>query len=81
MFNFIKKNKSKHSAKPGLLKDKLSQSRRRLGAGLGALLLGKKQIDDDLLEELETLLLTADVGINTTDKVCTRCAKMPHAKH
>ena len=69
MFNFIKKNKSKHSAKPGLLKDKLSQSRRRLGAGLGALLLGKKQIDDDLLDELETLLLTADVGISTTDKV------------
>jgi fused signal recognition particle receptor len=31
--------------------------------------LGKKVIDEDLLDELEMLLITADIGINTTDKV------------
>ncbi|EEZ79907.1 MAG: cell division protein FtsY, partial [uncultured Candidatus Thioglobus sp.] len=36
---------------------------------LSSLLLGKKEINDDLLDELETLLITADIGINTTDKV------------
>ncbi|SEH60737.1 signal recognition particle-docking proteinFtsY [Bathymodiolus azoricus thioautotrophic gill symbiont] len=32
-------------------------------------MLGKKTIDDDLLDELEMLLIGADMGINTTDKV------------
>lgn len=33
---------------------------------MGTILLGKKQIDDNLLEELETQLLSADVGIDAT---------------
>lgn len=41
----------------------------RTGAGLGALLLGRKSIDDDLLEELETLLLMADVGVEATAEI------------
>lgn len=44
----------------------LTRSRSNLTEGLGDLLLGKKQIDDELLEELETRLLMADVGQNTT---------------
>nr|WP_237732031.1 signal recognition particle-docking protein FtsY [Bathymodiolus thermophilus thioautotrophic gill symbiont] len=36
---------------------------------MSSLLLGKKSIDEDLLEELEILLITADIGINTTDKI------------
>ncbi len=35
----------------------------RTGAGLGALLLGRKAIDEELYEELETQLLLADVGV------------------
>ncbi len=73
MFNFLKKNQSKseslNAEKPILLKQRLTQSRQKLGAGLSALLLGKKEINEDLLEALETLLITADVGINTTDKI------------
>ncbi|MFK8018853.1 MAG: signal recognition particle-docking protein FtsY [Pseudomonadales bacterium] len=37
-----------------------------LSGGVGELLLGKKEIDDDLLEELETLLITADLGMEAT---------------
>ena len=33
------------------------------------MLLGKKEISQDLLEELETLLISADLGIDTTQAV------------
>ena len=69
MFNFFKKDKSPIAEKPASLKERLVKSRQKLGSGLSTLLLGKKEINDDLLDELETLLITADIGINTTDKV------------
>jgi fused signal recognition particle receptor len=44
----------------------LGRTRSTFTGGLASLFLGKKSIDDDLLEELETQLLTADVGIEAT---------------
>lgn len=58
--------------KPGLLarmRDGLSRTRSGLSDGLANLLLGKKEIDDELLEELETQLLMADVGVETTTAI------------
>lgn len=69
MFNFFKKDKSDQVEKGSTLKQRLAKSRQKLGSGLSSLLLGKKVIDEDLLDELEMLLITADIGINTTDKV------------
>lgn len=69
MFNFFKKNKTNLAKAPASLKKRLVKSREKLGFGLSSLLLGKKSIDEDLLEELEILLITADIGINTTDKI------------
>ncbi|MBW5290823.1 MAG: Signal recognition particle receptor protein FtsY [Candidatus Ruthia sp. Asou_11_S2] len=73
MFNFLKKNQSKleglDADKPTSLRQRLDKSRQKLGSGLSSLLLGKKEINEDLLEALEALLITADVGINTTDKI------------
>ncbi len=54
------------------LKEKLSKTRHGLTDGLSNLLLGKKQLDDDLLEELETRLLLADVGVDTTMTIVNR---------
>ena len=51
------------------LKQKLSKTRATLSSGIGDILLGKKQIDDDLLEQLEDQLLMADVGIQATQKI------------
>ena len=48
------------------LRRSLSQTRLQLGRGLQHLLLGKKEIDAALLDELETLLLMADFGVPTT---------------
>jgi fused signal recognition particle receptor len=54
------------------LKKRLSKTRASLSAGIGDILLGKKQIDDDLLENLEDQLLMADVGIEATQKLTHR---------
>jgi fused signal recognition particle receptor len=48
------------------LKEGLSKTRQQLTAGLAKLLGGKKAIDEKLLEEMETLLLMADVGVEAT---------------
>src|SRR5690606_21537882 len=41
----------------------------RTGRGIGNVFLGRKVIDDDLFELLETQLLTADLGIEVTGEV------------
>ncbi len=51
------------------LRDRLSKTRKGLTDGMADLVLGKKTIDDDLLEELETRLLMADVGVEATSKI------------
>ncbi len=51
------------------LKAGLSRTRENFSEGLGLLLLGKKAINQDLLDELETRLLTADVGIKATTAI------------
>ncbi|EAQ64937.1 cell division protein FtsY [Marinomonas sp. MED121] len=55
----------------------LSRTRNGLGSGLANLIVGSKQIDDDLLEELETQLLMADVGVEATQSlIATLTEKM-----
>ncbi len=48
------------------LKTGLSKTRSQFSAGLANLVFGQKEIDEDVLEEVETLLLIADVGVDTT---------------
>ncbi|RPH50842.1 MAG: signal recognition particle-docking protein FtsY [Desulfobacteraceae bacterium] len=47
------------------LKERLSKTRKTLSGGLEKLFSGKQGIDDNLLEELEELLITSDIGIQT----------------
>ena len=51
------------------VKQGLSRTRAGLSDGLAGLLLGKKTIDDELMDEIETQLLTADVGVEATRKI------------
>jgi len=53
----------------GRLRDGLSRTRNKLSDGLGAVVLGRKEVDASLLEEVETQLLTADVGLEATDAI------------
>ncbi|WP_028693378.1 signal recognition particle-docking protein FtsY [Pseudomonas cremoricolorata] len=59
-------------SKPGFfarLKQGLSKTSASIGEGMASLFLGKKVIDDDLLDEIETRLLTADVGVEATSTI------------
>ncbi len=61
--------KEQADSKPGLfgrLRAGLKRTRSGLTEGIASLLSGRRQIDDDLLEELETRLLVADVGVEAT---------------
>ncbi|MBI3776544.1 MAG: signal recognition particle receptor subunit alpha, partial [Gammaproteobacteria bacterium] len=78
MFGFGK-NKSGAAAEPqppandsgmfARLKNVLTRTRSSLTSGLANLVLGKKAIDAEVLEELETQLLLADVGVDATRSI------------
>ncbi|MBL1278439.1 MAG: signal recognition particle-docking protein FtsY, partial [Ectothiorhodospiraceae bacterium] len=66
--------KKEEPKKKGLfarLKAGLSRTRSGITDGLSNLVLGKKAIDDDVLDEIETLLLTSDVGVDATQEIVT----------
>jgi fused signal recognition particle receptor len=48
------------------LRNRLSRTRKAFTGRLDNLLLGKKEIDERLLEELEEILITSDIGVRTT---------------
>lgn len=54
------------------LKTGLSKTRSGFSDGVAHLLLGKKEIDDDLLEDLETQLVMADVGVEATREIMAK---------
>ena len=74
MFGF-KKNRNAgpdETPRPGLfqrLKQRLGRTRGSLTDGLARLVLGKKAIDGEILDEIETRLLTADVGAEATARI------------
>ena len=54
------------------IKSGLSKTKANLTEQLGNLFLGAKEIDEDLLEEIEMLLLMADVGVEATSEIIQR---------
>ena len=56
------------------LRDRLRRTRRQLVSGLSGLFVGKK-LDDEALEELESRLLLADVGVDVAQRVIRRLAE------
>lgn len=80
MFDFLKKNKSAENASANAptdqpsgffarLKQGLSKTRASFTSGLANLFLGKKALDKNLLDEIEIALLSADVGVETTQQL------------
>lgn len=63
--------------KPGFFKrllKGLNKTRQNIGYGFVALFKGRK-IDEDLFDELETALITSDVGVETTQKIMEKITK------
>ena len=54
------------------LKEGLSKTKQALFGKIDALLKMFVRVDEDLLEELEELLITADVGVETTEEILER---------
>ncbi len=77
MFRIFRKNKNRpgelldvqlrpaEQAGEAALEKRLARSRDQLGQRLAHLFSGSKSIDEDLLEELETTLITADISAQT----------------
>jgi len=53
----------------GRIKSGLGRTRSQLADGLSQLFLGKKEIDEALLDDIEMQLLTADIGVEATSQI------------
>lgn len=83
MFSFLKSQKDKtadskdvpedaQEPSAGLfsrLKQGLSRTRHGLTDGLANLVLGAKSIDDELMEQIEDILISADLGMDATTRI------------
>ena len=64
--------------KPGLfgkLFKGLKKTRTQLAEGVGNLILGEREINEEVLEDLETALLLTDVGVDTTTAIMEELAQ------
>ncbi len=66
---FFSKDK-KETLDKGLVK-----TRENILSKLGRVILGKSKVDDDVLDNLEEVLISSDVGVNTTLKIIERIEK------
>ena len=53
----------------GKLISGLTKTRDNLKSGIDSLFSGFSEIDEDFYEELEEILIMADIGVNTTEKI------------
>jgi fused signal recognition particle receptor len=70
IFDFLKKKPSE--AEKGQLEKGLEKTRENLLTKISKAIIGRSKIDDDFLDELEEILITSDVGIETTLKIISR---------
>jgi len=54
------------------LKNRLAKTRKNLAEGFDQIFVGKKSIDAEILEDLEELLITADLGVQTAIELIER---------
>ncbi|HBH22115.1 MAG TPA: signal recognition particle-docking protein FtsY [Cytophagales bacterium] len=66
-FGFFNKKENKETLDKGLEKSKENFFNK-----LGKAVVGKSKVDDEVLDELEEVLITSDVGVNTTIKIIER---------
>lgn len=67
IFNFLSKKEKKESLDKGLEKTKTS-----LFGKISKALVGKSKVDDEVLDNLEEILISSDVGVDTTVKIIER---------
>lgn len=70
LLNFLKKEKTKQEKES--LEKGLEKTKSSIFSKISKAVVGKSKIDDDFLDQLEEILVTSDVGINTTIKIIER---------
>jgi fused signal recognition particle receptor len=76
MFNWFSKNKSNvPEGEQEQTRDALEKTRTGFLSRLGRLFTGKRKVDNAFLDELEEILLTSDVGVDTTVEIISRLEK------
>jgi fused signal recognition particle receptor len=69
IFDFFSKDKKEHLDKG------LSKTKESVFSKLTRVVAGKSKVDEDILDELEEVLVTSDVGVKTTLKIIDRIEK------
>ena len=72
LFGFGKKEKASKEGRSGRLADRLSRSSQKLGASFSTLFTPGRKLDAATAEELEELLILADMGPQTAAKIVTK---------
>jgi fused signal recognition particle receptor len=76
IFNFFSKDKKENLDKG------LSKTKESVFSKLTRVIAGKSKVDEDVLDELEEVLITSDVGVETTLKIISRIEKrIAHEKY
>ncbi|MCB0734544.1 MAG: signal recognition particle-docking protein FtsY [Flavobacteriales bacterium] len=70
LFDFFKKEKS--ADEKARLDKGLEKTKSSLVGKISRALVGRSTVDDDFLDELEEILITSDVGVDTTIKIIDR---------
>jgi fused signal recognition particle receptor len=63
------KNENRDGGFMSRLRSGLSKTRNAFGQGMATVFLGARAIDEDLFEDIETQLLTSDMGIDVTHRI------------
>ena len=71
LFDFFSKDKDKKE----VLDKGLSKTKESVFSKLTKVIAGKSKVDDDVLDNLEEVLITSDVGVDTTLKIIDRIDK------
>ena len=66
LFNFFSKEKKE------TLDKGLSKTKEGVFSTLARVVAGKSKVDDEILDDLEDVLITADVGVETTLRIIER---------
>ena len=77
LFDFFKKSKETEESKEALNQG-LAKTKESVFAKLAKVVVGKSKVDDEVLDELEEVLITSDVGVDTTLKIIERIEERVH---
>ncbi len=72
IFNFFSKDKEQEKK---VLDEGLSKTKESVFSKIARAVAGKSKVDDDVLDNLEEVLVTSDVGVETTLKIIDRIQK------